>query len=72
MLTDEQGTESLECSRCSLTGLKLESVNTFSRDMNTGYIRAARNLLPDVESKIPFDRFHVVKKLEEIVDQIRQ
>lgn len=71
-LTDDRGTESLACYLRSLTDRQLESVKTCSIDMNAGYIRAARVHLPDAVSKIAFDRFHVAKKLGDIVDKIRQ
>lgn len=71
-LTDDRGTESLAGYLRTLTDRQLESVKTFSMDMNAGYIRAARIHLPDAVSKIAFDCFHVAKQLAEVVDKTRQ
>lgn len=71
-LTDDRGTESLAGYLRTLTDRQLDSVKTFSMDMNAGYIRAARIHLPDAVSKIAFDRFHVAKQLAEVVDKTRQ
>ena len=71
-LTNGRGTESLAGYLRTLTDRQLNSVKTFSMDMNAGYIRAARIHLPDAVSKIAFDRFHVAKWLAEVVDKTRQ
>lgn len=71
-LTDDRGTESLAGYLRSLSDAQILAVKTLSMDMNAGYIRAARLNLPEAVSKIAFDRFHVAKQLDEVVDKTRQ
>lgn len=71
-LTDDRGTESLSGYLRTLTDRQVESVKTLSMAINTGYIRAARINLPGAVEKFAFDRFHVAKKLGEVVDKMRQ
>lgn len=71
-LTDDRGIESLAGYLRTLTDRQLDAVKTFSMDMNTGYISVARIHLPDVMSKIAFDRFHVAEQLAEVMDNTWQ
>ena len=43
-----------------------------SMDMWRPYIKTTRQFVPDAESKIAFDRFHVAKHLNEAVDRVRK
>ncbi len=45
-------------------------VQCITMDMSPAYISSAEELMP--EAKVVFDRFHIVKKMNEAVDQIRR
>lgn len=51
-------------------GAYREEVRTITMDMSTGYISAATQFFE--QAHIVFDRFHIVKKMNEAVDQIRR
>ena len=51
-------------------GAYSEEVKFITMDMSTGYIAAASNNFEQAE--IIFDRFHIIKKMNEAVDQIRR
>lgn len=54
----------------SLTETQRAIVETVSMDMSRAYIHAVKETLPD--SHICFDKFHLVKYLNEAVDQVRR
>jgi transposase len=41
-------------------------------DMWDPYVTSTLNHLPEVQSKIVFDKFHIAKHLSEAVDQVRR
>ena len=47
-----------------------EKVRTVTMDMSTSYIAAVNEYM--LQAEIVFDRFHIVKKMNEAVDQIRK
>ena len=47
-----------------------EKVRTVTMDMSTSYIAAVNEYM--LQAEIVFDRFHIVKKMNESVDQIRK
>jgi len=51
-------------------GASRKSVRTVTMDMSTSYIKGAKQDL--AQASIVFDRFHIAKKLNEAVDQIRR
>ena len=51
-------------------GAKREKVKTITMDMSTGYIAAVAKYLN--QAAIIFDRFHIMKKMNEAVDTIRR
>lgn len=53
-----------------IRGAYREDVKAISMDMSTGYIAAASTYLQQAD--IIFDRFHIMKKMNEAVDQIRR
>lgn len=51
-------------------GAGREEVRTVTMDMSTSYIKGAKESLP--QASIVFDRFHIAKKMNEAVDEIRR
>ncbi len=51
---------------------QLEAIESVSMDMWPAYIKSTKKHVPDAESKISFDRFHVMKKIVEAVDKVRR
>ena len=49
-----------------------EGIESVCMDMWPAYIRATREAIPDADSKIAFDRFHVAQYLGKAVDQVRR
>jgi transposase len=56
----------------SLTAHQLKSITGIAMDMWDPYIKAARLHVPDADSKIVFDRFHIMKHLGKAVDTVRK
>jgi len=48
------------------------TVRSISMDMWDPYIAATKQYIPDAESKIVFDRFHVMKYVVDAVDKVRK
>jgi transposase len=51
---------------------RLDGIKRVAIDMWGSYISAVSKVIPKGPSKICFDRFHVAKKLDEAVDQVRR
>ena len=51
---------------------QLEQIEAVSMDMWAPYIRSVRDNVPDGNSKICFDKFHVAKHLGDSVDKVRR
>ncbi len=49
-----------------------KGIESVCMDMWPAYIRATRDAIPDADSKIAFDRFHVAQYLGKAVDQVRR
>jgi len=49
-----------------------KGIESVCMDMWPAYIRATREAIPDADSKIAFDRFHVAQYLGKAVDQVRR
>lgn len=71
-VTDDRKSESLKVYLRSLSPQALARIETMNMDMSAAYIAAARAHIPDAESKICFDRFHVAQLLSKRVDQVRR
>lgn len=69
---DKRGRESLESYYTRFTEEQLAEVTSVSMDMWDPYIAATRKYIPDADSKIVFDRFHVMKKILDAVDKVRK
>jgi transposase len=55
-----------------LTPEQREAIEAVAMDMCDAYIYAVRDGLPEGESKIVFDRFHIMKHMGEAVDSVRR
>jgi len=49
-----------------------DGIQVVAMDMHQAYVTATTNELPDGESKIVFDRFHVMKQTNEALEQVRR
>lgn len=56
----------------SLTEAQREAIESVSMDMWPAFINATLESLPDAETKIAFDKFHVAKYLGDAVDKVRR
>ncbi len=50
----------------------MASIEAVALDMWDPYIRSVREHVPDADSKIVFDKFHVAQHLSKAVDQVRR
>jgi len=71
-VTDDRKKESLISFYKSLTKRDLENIETVSMDMSQSYIFATKECVENWESKICFDRFHVMQDLNKAVNQVRK
>lgn len=53
-------------------GEQAADIESVAMDMWPAYLRAVRQYVPDAESKIVYDRFHVTSELVEAVDRVRK
>lgn len=56
----------------ALTPEQRQGVEAVAMDMCDAYIYAVRDGLPDGQTKIVFDRFHIMKHMGEAVDRVRR
>jgi len=56
----------------TLTREQVEGIEAVAMDMWDPYVNSVQAHLPDPESKIVFDKFHIAKHLGEAVDQVRR
>jgi len=56
----------------SLSPQQLAGIEAVAMDMYKAYVQATRELLPGGEAKIVFDRFHIMKNMNDTLDRIRQ
>lgn len=71
-IADARGQAALDSFWTSLTPAQREAVEAVAMDMWEPYIRSTRTHLPEADSKIVFDKFHVAQHLGEAVDQVRR
>jgi transposase len=55
-----------------LTAEQIDGVRAIAMDMWDPYINSTLNHLPEAQSKIVFDKFHIAKHLSEAVDLVRR
>lgn len=71
-VADDRKTESLEQFYAGLDAGQKAAIRGVSMDMWPAFITATRRHLPDADSKIGFDKFHVAKLLGDAVDKVRR
>jgi transposase len=71
-VADERKQSSLDGFWPTLTKEQMASIEAVAMDMWDPYIASTRAHLPDAQSKIVFDKFHVAKHLGEAVNQVRR
>ena len=69
---DDRTQESLEAYFRRFTKEELEAVEAACMDMWDPYISAAKAYVPDAEEKIVFDKFHVMRHLNDATDKVRR
>jgi transposase len=70
-VADDRTTESLAGYYASLTADQRLGIEAVAMDMWEPYVKATMNALPLAASRIVFDRFHIMKKVNEAVDKVR-
>lgn len=71
-VSEERKTTSLDSYYDTLTVEQKAGIESISMDMWPAYIKATLENIPDAQSKIAFDKFHVAKYLGEAVDKVRK
>jgi transposase len=71
-VSENRTTESLDQFWKSLTEEQVDAVDAVAMDMWDPYVTSTLNHLPEAESKIVFDKFHIAKHLSEAVDLVRR
>lgn len=56
----------------TLSSIQLEQIEAVAIDMWDAYLNSLRKHLPDAESKIVFDKFHIAQHLSDGVDRVRR
>ena len=69
---DERSSEALEDYYRSLSEEEIAKIEVVSMDMWKPYMKATRTHVPDADSKIAFDKFHVARHLGDMVDKVRR
>jgi transposase len=71
-LADDRKQESLDGFWPTLTSVQRDGILAIAMDMWEPYVQSTRTHLPGADSKIVFDKFHVVKHLHDAVDHVRR
>src|SRR5262249_49450312 len=71
-VADDRSKDSLAGFFRGLTPRQLAGIQAVAMDMWPPFIRATRAHLPDADGKIVFDRFHIMKHMNEAVDAVRK
>jgi transposase len=71
-IAEERKQSSLDGFWPTLTDEQRDGIQAIAMDMWDPYIASAKEHLPEAESKIVFDKFHIAKHLGEAVDQVRR
>lgn len=70
-VADDRTTESLAGYFASLSDAQRQGIEAVAMDMWEPYVQATLAGLPLAKEKIVFDRFHIMKKMNEAVDKVR-
>jgi transposase len=68
---DDRKTESMAGYYAEMTPAQLQGIEAVAMDMWEPYVQATRSALPAAEEKIVFDRFHIMKAMNEAVNKVR-
>jgi transposase len=71
-VTEGNSCRSLQSYFEELTAEQIEGIEAVAMDMAGGYINAVSDSLPNGRDKIVFDRFHIMKLMNEAVDKVRR
>lgn len=71
-VADGRSQEALDGFWRSLRPEQLEAIESVAMDMCPAYIRSTMEHVPDAESKIAFDKFHVARAMNEGVNEVRK
>jgi transposase len=71
-LADDRKTTSLNGFYESLSDKQKAGIESASMDMWPAFINATRKHIPDADSKISFDHFHVTKMFNDVIDKVRR
>lgn len=71
-VAEERKTESLAAYYRQLTDAQRTALQAVAMDMWEPYIGATREGLPDGDTKIVFDRFHIMREMTKAVDTVRK
>jgi transposase len=70
-VSQDRTVDSLSSYYTALTVQQREGIEAVAMDMWEPYVQATRTSLPLAEDKIVFDRFHIMKQMNEAVDRVR-
>ena len=71
-VADGRGEASLNCFFDGLCETQLEAIKVVAMDMHQPYIYSASKYIPEITSRLCFDRFHVAQMFSKAVDQQRR
>lgn len=71
-VTENRTVESMDQFWTSLTKEQIDAVEAIAMDMWDPYVHSTKKHLPEADSKIVFDKFHIAKHLSEAVDLVRR
>ncbi|MDY6857681.1 MAG: ISL3 family transposase [Thermodesulfobacteriota bacterium] len=69
---EDRSQDSLEGYYGQFSKKQLKRIKAIAMDMWDPYIAATKDLIPDAEGKIVFDRFHVTKQVTDALDKVRR
>ena len=70
-VADDRKTESLAGYYAALSDAQRQGIEAVAMDLWEPYVQATLAGLPSASDKIVFDRFHIMKKMNEAVDKVR-
>jgi transposase len=71
-VSEEREEKSLDSFWPTLSPEQLNGIEAVAIDMWDAYVNSLRKHLPDADSKIVFDKFHIAQHLGDAVDQVRR
>jgi transposase len=71
-VAEDRKTESLAAYYTQLTQAQKDAVRAVAMDMWEPYINATRDGLPEGETRIVYDRFHIMREMTTAVDSVRK